>query len=171
MCTDDLLQSDLASVFLASLEEEQRKIQQWQKFSSSWKMECSLRMTSVLISWLSKNTFVIVDQVLYHLDSKQDHSKQVVVPIHLWRQIMEETPYGPMSGHFSGQRLFNTLSITGSKKICLLTVVSSPRDVQNVPLYPVEEELYIQDFILLQRHDHSRLLVQISCTSQLRIWG
>lgn len=47
---------------------------------------------------LQENLFVIIDRVLYHLDSKRDHHKQVVVPSHLQK-----------SGHFSGQRLFNTL--------------------------------------------------------------
>ena len=47
---------------------------------------------------LQENLFVIIDRVLYHLDSMRDHHKQVVVPSHLQK-----------SGHFSGQRLFNTL--------------------------------------------------------------
>ena len=91
---------------------------------------------------LQEHLFVIVDQVLYHLDSKQDHRKQVVVPSHLRRQIMEETHRGPMSGHFSGQRLFNTLRCHWWWEN-MLTVVSLPRDVLNVPLYLVEEELYV----------------------------
>ena len=50
---------------------------------------------------------MVIDGVLYHLDPKQKLHRQVIVPEHLKKQIMEETQ---MAGHFSGHQLFNTLS-------------------------------------------------------------
>ena len=57
---------------------------------------------------LLDSSYTIVNAVLYHLDTKSDHFKQVVFPNHLRRQIMEEAHQGPMAAHFSG-RLFQTL--------------------------------------------------------------
>ena len=58
---------------------------------------------------LQQDLFTVMDQTLYRLDPKQDNRRCVVVPTQLKKRIMEETHRGPMSAHFSGQRLFNTL--------------------------------------------------------------
>ena len=53
--------------------------------------------------------FTIIDGVLYFVDNKRNNRKRCVVPRHLRNQIMEENHSGPMSGHFSGQKLYNAL--------------------------------------------------------------
>ena len=55
-------------------------------------------------------SFTIVDNILYYLDSatKKDR-KRCVVPSHLRQQVMEEYHSGPLSGHFSGEKLYKTL--------------------------------------------------------------
>jgi len=45
---------------------------------------------------LQEHLFTIIDRVLYHLDSKQSHQKQAIVPKHLRKTIMEETHRGPL---------------------------------------------------------------------------
>ena len=59
---------------------------------------------------LQEHLFVVIDRVLYHLNPKQNNHKQAVVPEHMRVRIMEESHRGPMAGHFTGHRLFNTLS-------------------------------------------------------------
>ena len=58
---------------------------------------------------LQENLYTIVNGILYHLDTKSDHLKQVVVPCHLRKQIMEKVHRGHMAAHLSGHRLFQTL--------------------------------------------------------------
>ena len=60
--------------------------------------------------------FAVIQDTLYFLD-KPDTTRteaavprRVAVPKHLQRQIMEECHGGSMGGHFSGRRLFSTLS-------------------------------------------------------------
>lgn len=110
MNIDSLLQSNSASTPLISMEDEQRKdpdVMEVIKFLEDGVLPGDRDRARKLA--LQENLFVIIDRILYHLDSKHDHRKQVVVPRHLQKRIMEETHRGPMSGHFSGQRLFNTL--------------------------------------------------------------
>ena len=107
---------------------------------------------------LQENLYVIVDGVLYHLDPKQSGCKQAVVPQHLREQVMEKSHRGPMAGHFSGHRLFNTLSrhwwwegmFSDTRryvKSCPeCAIVSGRGRVQRPPLHPMCQ-------------DHSRLLV------------
>ena len=98
---------------------------------------------------LQEHLFVVIDDVLYHLDPKQQHLKQAVVPEHMRGQIMEENHRGPMAGHFSGHRLFNTLSrhwwwegmyndarkyVNGCPEC---TIVSGGGRVQRPPLHPI----------------------------------
>ena len=54
--------------------------------------------------------FAIVDQVLYYVDPKRANRRRAVVPQQLQKSIMDENHRGPMGGHFSGNRLFNSLS-------------------------------------------------------------
>ena len=58
------------------------------------------------------SSFVLLDKVLYHVDTKQRQVKQVVIPTHLREELMRDYHQGRMSGHFSGPRLFRALSRT-----------------------------------------------------------
>ena len=98
---------------------------------------------------LQENLYVVVDGVLYHLDPKQTGSKRAVVPQHLREQVMEQSHRGPMAGHFSGHRLFNTLSrhwwwegMYGDtrqyvKSCPECAIVSGGGRVQRPPLHPI----------------------------------
>ena len=54
-------------------------------------------------------SFTILDNILYYLDSTKKDRKRCVVPSHLRQQVMEEYHSGPLSGHFSGDKLYKTL--------------------------------------------------------------
>ena len=54
--------------------------------------------------------FVVIDDVLYYVDSKRDHQRRIVVPKQLRERILEEAHRGVMSGHFSGRRTFSALT-------------------------------------------------------------
>lgn len=56
--------------------------------------------------------FTILDGVIYFLDPKRHFRKRAVVPAHLREKLIAEVHGGPLSGHFSTNRLFNTLSRT-----------------------------------------------------------
>ena len=98
---------------------------------------------------LQEHLFVVIDRVLYHLDPKQKHRRQAVVPENMRVQIMEESHRGPMAGHFPGHQLFTTLSrhwwwegmyndarkyVDGCPEC---TVVSGGGRVQRPPLHPI----------------------------------
>ena len=53
--------------------------------------------------------FELIDGVLFYLDMKYCGRKRAVVPEQLREQILKEYHSGPMSGHFSGPRLYSTL--------------------------------------------------------------
>ena len=59
---------------------------------------------------LQASSFALVDQILYFIDVKQGNLQRFVVLHHLTQQIMTEYHSSIMSGHFSGVRLYNTLS-------------------------------------------------------------
>ena len=105
----DLLQSDPAALEPTSFAEEQCKdarVQEVTKFLEDGVLPVDEHHAHKLA--LQEHLFVMIDHVLYHLDSKQNSRKQVVVPKHMRQQIMEENYRGPMAAHFSGHRLFNT---------------------------------------------------------------
>ena len=54
--------------------------------------------------------FTVEGDVLYYLDTKHQGRRRAGVPHHLRNKIMEETHNGVFAGHFSGQRLYNTLA-------------------------------------------------------------
>ena len=56
------------------------------------------------------SAFVMLDGILYHVDPKTPGIQQVVVPLHLRAKLMTEVHGGKMAGHFSGSRLYKTLS-------------------------------------------------------------
>ena len=53
--------------------------------------------------------FTVESGVLVRLNPKNNYCKQVVVPTHLRHLVMEQNHEGLMVGHFSGNRLYNTL--------------------------------------------------------------
>ena len=59
---------------------------------------------------LQESMFVIVDGVLYKVDPKK-RSKQVVVPQHLRKQLIDEYHRRKMAGHFSVDRVFKTMAL------------------------------------------------------------
>ena len=54
--------------------------------------------------------FAILDGVLYYIDPKRRNRKHAVVPPQLQENIVGEYHSGPMSGHFSAQRLYSTMA-------------------------------------------------------------
>ena len=64
----------------------------------------------ILVS--TAKAYMILDGILYRVDPDQPGLQQVVVPVHLQKGILEDCHGGKMAGHFSGPRLFKTLSRT-----------------------------------------------------------
>ena len=56
--------------------------------------------------------FAVIDDVLYFVDQKRRHRKRAVVPRHLQQSLLQQSHGGPMSGHFSGPRLYSSLART-----------------------------------------------------------
>ena len=93
--------------------------------------------------------FAIEDDILYYLDPKHQGRKRAVVPQHLQNKIMEETHNGVFAGHFSGQRLYNTLAriwwwsgmyndaVRHAKKCPDCAIVTGGGRVVNPPLQPI----------------------------------
>ena len=58
---------------------------------------------------LQSPLFTVVDGTLYYISKPTLHPRDVI-PEHLKRKLLDVTHRGQMGGHFSGQRLYNTLS-------------------------------------------------------------
>ena len=54
-------------------------------------------------------SFVVLDDMVYLIDSKRGHQRRCVVPVHLRMSLMEENHSGPLAGHFSGEKLYKAL--------------------------------------------------------------
>ena len=54
--------------------------------------------------------FVILSGVFYLVDQRMNTRKSAVVPAHLKTKLTEGVHGGPLAGHFSSHRIFNTLS-------------------------------------------------------------
>ncbi len=54
--------------------------------------------------------FTLYDGLLYYIDPKHENRRRAVVPQSLKEKVMEENHRGVMGGHFSGNRLYNTLA-------------------------------------------------------------
>lgn len=54
--------------------------------------------------------FELVDNILYYIDRKRRGNLRAAVPRHLSKAIIEDCHAGRMAGHFSGARLYSTLS-------------------------------------------------------------
>ena len=94
--------------------------------------------------------FALVDSILYFVDHKSDNQTRAVISVHLREKIMQEAHGGGlMAGHFSGHRLFTTLSrhwwwemlycdcITFCKNCAERVMVSGSGQVQRPPLHPI----------------------------------
>ena len=60
---------------------------------------------------LQESLFTVCDGILYFLDPKHKNCKRAVVPKQLRNQILRETHSRSYGGHFSGQRLYNSLAV------------------------------------------------------------
>ena len=93
--------------------------------------------------------FALVVSILYFLEAKRGTQKKAVVPAHLQETILHDTHSGRMAGHFSGNRLFTTVSrhwwweaiyrdcISFCKNYAECVVVSGSGRVQRPPLHPI----------------------------------
>ena len=93
--------------------------------------------------------FSIVDGVLYFVSGKQASKKQAVVPHQLRHELLRETHGGILAGHFSANRLFQTLSRhwwwEGMHKDCVeycrscveCAIVKGTGRVHKPPLHPI----------------------------------
>ena len=59
---------------------------------------------------LQKDQFVLLDDVLYHIDSGPQHHHRIAVPDEMRDQLMEENHSGQFGGHFAGKSLYKTLA-------------------------------------------------------------
>ena len=53
--------------------------------------------------------FALVDGILFYIDARHGNRKRVAVPSHLREQLLVQSHREVYSGHFSGNRLYNTL--------------------------------------------------------------
>ena len=93
--------------------------------------------------------FELIDGVLLYLDRKYSGQKCAVVPEQLREQILKEYHSGPMSGHFSGPRLYSTLvrrwwwrgmytdTISYCKKCPQCIIVGGTGRINRPPLHPI----------------------------------
>ena len=54
--------------------------------------------------------YTMTDGILYYTDQKKDSTPKVVVPSDYKKKVMEKYHAGIMSGHFSGPRIYKTMS-------------------------------------------------------------
>ena len=97
---------------------------------------------------LSKQ-LTILDEILYRENSKRGDLPQIVVPASLKNQRMEENHAGSLAGHFSGPRLYKTISrkwwwknmyrdlIEYARKCPLCTIVERKEQKKIPPLMPI----------------------------------
>ena len=95
------------------------------------------------------HVFSLVDDVLYYLDPRRGDQRRAVVPKQLRNQILEENHSGRMAGHFSGNRLYNTLcrhwwwegmyadSLSYCKNCAECAIVGGSRRVPRPLLHPI----------------------------------
>ena len=58
---------------------------------------------------LQGNQFVLVDNIVYYVDTKNNGKRRAVVPKHLQNGILEENHSGRMAGHFAVSHLYAAL--------------------------------------------------------------
>ena len=100
--------------------------------------------------------FTLVDGVLFFINPKYRDRKQCVVPRHLQQTIMEEHHSSPMSGHFSGEKLYKVLSrhwwwqgmygdvIAHCRSCPQCAIVNASGKINKPPLHPIPVERVFQ---------------------------
>ena len=58
---------------------------------------------------LQKPLFLLEGEMLFYIDPKQKHCKQIVVPQHLRREVLSEHHSSPMEGHFAVKKTYGAL--------------------------------------------------------------
>ena len=93
--------------------------------------------------------FSIIDRILYFVDPKGPGRKRAAVPTQLQEKILHESHGGVMAGHFSGNRLHNTLArhwwwetmyrdaLSFCKNCAECAVVSGTGRKHRPPLHPI----------------------------------
>ena len=59
---------------------------------------------------LERERLVILEGVLYYVDSGSQHRLRIAVPMKIQEALLKETHAGPFGGHFAASGLYNTLS-------------------------------------------------------------
>ena len=100
--------------------------------------------------------FTLVDGVLFFVNPKYRDRKQCVVPRHLQQTIMEEHHSSPMSGHFSGEKLYKVLSchwwwqgmygdvIAHCRSCPQYAIINASGKINKPPLHPIPVERIFQ---------------------------
>ena len=100
--------------------------------------------------------FTLVDGVLFFVNPKHRDRKQCVVPRHLQQTIMQEHHSSPMSGHFSGEKLYKVLSrhwwwqgmygdvIAHCRSCPQYAIVNASGKINKPPLHPIPVERVFQ---------------------------
>ena len=94
-------------------------------------------------------SFTLLDGILYFVDPRRDDQKRAVVPTQLRGGLLEDSHSGPMAGHFSGVRLYKSLSrhwwwpnmFADCRNHCTAcpqcAIVSGSGRVNKPPLHPI----------------------------------
>ena len=59
---------------------------------------------------LQKDQFVLLEDVLYHIDSSPQHRLRIVIPYEMRHKLMEENHSGQFGGHFTRKGLYKMLA-------------------------------------------------------------
>ena len=99
---------------------------------------------------LQSPLFSVIDGILYFIDIRKGGHQRTVVPRHLRSQLMEEHHKGPMGSHFSGNKLFKTMShhwwwpgmhkdlVQFARNCPECVIVSGGGHLCKPPLHPIE---------------------------------
>ena len=100
---------------------------------------------------LQSSLYTVIDGALYYIDPKSEGERKIVVPNHLRKTVMEQYHSGVLAGHFSGPRLFKTLSkkwwwsgifkhaCEFVKNCPQCVIVSGGGRISRPPLHPIPE--------------------------------
>ena len=94
-------------------------------------------------------SFTLIEGILYFIDSRRGDRKRCAVPKHLRQKVMDDSHRGPMSGHFSGPKLYQALMrhwwwpgmysdvISHCTACPQCAIVNSSGRVNRPPLHPI----------------------------------
>ena len=68
---------------------------------------------------LQKDQFVLLEDVLYHIDSSPQHRLQIAVPYEMRHQLMEENHLGQFGGHLTGRVITRCWHSTIGGRACI----------------------------------------------------